>query len=93
MIQDDYTINVARIISDEIQRVVEWERIRGAERLGTLGFPVLITGLCAQKGILVEPNHKIKNLIDHKFIEHHCTNVEENPEQTNQVPSPASFTV
>jgi len=47
MIQDDYTINVARIISDEIQRVVEWERIRGAERLGTLGFPALIIGLCA----------------------------------------------
>ena len=64
MIQDDYTINVARIISDEIQRVVEWERIRGAERLGTLGFPELITGLCAQKGILVEPNHKIKNPIN-----------------------------
>jgi len=45
MIQNDYTINVARIILDEIQQKVDWESIRGAERLGTLGFPALITGL------------------------------------------------
>ena len=70
IIQDDYTINVARIIFDEIQRVVEWERIHGAKRLGTLRFPALITGLCAQKGILVEPNHKIRNPIDQKFNLH-----------------------
>jgi len=31
MLQDEYTINVAKIISDEIQRIVGWERIRGAE--------------------------------------------------------------
>jgi len=77
MIQDDYTINVARIIFDEIQRIIDWEIIRRAERLGTLGFLTLITGLCAQKGIIVEPKHKIRNPIDQKFIEHHCTNAEE----------------
>jgi len=49
MIQDYYTINVARIISDEIQWIIDWERIRGAERLGTLGFSALITGLCARR--------------------------------------------
>jgi len=88
MIQDDYTINVARIISDEIQRTVDWERVRGAERLGTLGFPTLITGLCAENGIIVELRAKIRTSIDKKFIDHHCTNLEERPKQRNQVPSP-----
>ena len=88
MIQDDYTINVARIISDEIQRTVDWERVRGAERLGTLGFPALITGLCAENGIIVEPRAKIRTPIDKKFIDHHCTNPEERSEQRNQIPSP-----
>jgi len=91
MLQDNYTINVARIISDEIQRIVDWERIRGAERLGTLGFPALVTGLCAKNGIIVETKLKIKNPIDKKFIDHHCINPEENPDQRNRAPSlPAS---
>jgi len=33
MIQNDYTINVARIILDELQGVVDGERIRGVERV------------------------------------------------------------
>jgi len=88
MIQDDYTINVARIISYEIQRIVEWERIRGAERLGTLGFPALITGLCSKNRVIVEPKFKIRNPIDKKFIDHHCINPKENPNQRNRAPSP-----
>jgi len=51
-------------------------------------FPTLITGLCAHKGILVESKHKIRNSIDKKFINHHCTNPKENPEQRNRAPSP-----
>jgi len=88
MIQDDYTINVARIILDEIQRTMDWERIRGAERLGTLGFPALITWWCAENGIIVEPKLKIRTLTDKKFIDHHYTNPKKNPEQRNQVPNP-----
>jgi len=88
MIQDDYTVNIARIISDEIQKTVDWERVRGAERLGTLGFPSLITGLCVENGIIVDPKVKIRSSIDKKFIEHYCTHPDENPVQRNIPPSP-----
>jgi len=37
---------------------------------------------------MVEPKHKIRNPIDQKFIEHHFTNAEENPEQRNRAPNP-----
>jgi len=67
---------------------VDWECIRRVERLGTLGFPVLITGLCVENGIIVDPRLKIRNPIDKKFIDHHYTNPEENPERRNQVPTP-----
>jgi len=67
---------------------VDWERVRGAERLGTLGFPSLITGLCAENGIIVDPKVKIRSSIDKKFIEHHCTHPDENPVQRNIPPSP-----
>ena len=53
-----------------------------------MGFPALITGLCAENGVIVEPRAKIRTSIDKKFIDHHCTNPEEHPEQRNQVPSP-----
>jgi len=86
--QDDYAVNVARIISNELQKVVDGERIRGAKRLGTLGFPALITTLCQKNGIHVEPKMKIHSSIDKKFIDHHCTNPEENPRQRNRVLSP-----
>jgi len=46
MMQDDFTINIARVISNEIQKVVDEERVRRGERRGTLGFPALITALC-----------------------------------------------
>jgi len=48
----------------------------------------LITGLCVENVIIVEPRAKIRTPIDKKFIDHHCTNPEERPEQRNQVPSP-----
>ena len=83
-------MNVARIILDELQRVVDGERIKGAERMGTLGFPVLITALCQKNGVYVEPKMKIRCSIDQKFINHHCTNPEEHPEQRNKAPSPPS---
>jgi len=52
MMQDDFTINIARVISDEIQKVVDEERVGRGERRGTLGFPALITAgsVCGSKG-------------------------------------------
>jgi len=45
---------------------VDWECVRGGERLGTLGFPTLITGLCAENGIIVEPRAKVRTPIEKK---------------------------
>jgi len=88
MMQDDFTINIARVISDEIQKVVDEERVGRGERRGTLGFPALITALCESLGVFVDPKVKIRAAIDLKFIQLHCTNAEEYPEQRNRAPSP-----
>jgi len=88
MMQDDFTINISRIISDEIQKVMDGERVGRGERRGTLGFPALITALCETQGVLVEPKVKIRSPINLKFIELHCMNLEEYPEQRNNTPSP-----
>jgi len=39
-------------------------------------------------GIVVEPKMKIRSSIDRKFIDHHCTNPEENPDKRNRAFSP-----
>jgi len=75
--QDDFMINISKIISDEIQKVVDGERVGRGERRGTLGFPALITALCEKQGVFVEPTMKIRSPIDLKFIEFHCTNPED----------------
>ena len=49
---------------------------------------MLITALCAHKDIVVEPKLKIRSSIDKKFIDHHCTNPEKNPDQRNKASSP-----
>jgi len=36
----------------------------------------------------VEPRMKIRAPIDRKFINHYCTNADENPDKRSQVPSP-----
>jgi len=77
MMQDDFTINISRIISDEIQKIVDGERVSHGERRGTLGFPALITALCDSQGVMVEPKMKIRSPINLKFIEMHCMNLEE----------------
>jgi len=87
MMQDDFTINIARVISDEIQKVVDEERVGRREKRGTLGFPALITALCEDQGVFVDPKVKIRAPIDLKFIQLHCTNLEEYPEQRNRAPS------
>jgi len=83
MMQDDYTINIARVIFDELQRFIDWERISGAEHMGTHGFPTLIIALCQSHGVFVEPRMKIISTIHKNFIDHYCTNVEENPDTRN----------
>ena len=88
IMQDDFTINIARVISDEIQKVVDEERVGRGERRGSLGFPALITALCEDQRVFVEPKVKIRAPIDLKFIQLHCTNVEEYPEQRNRAPIP-----
>jgi len=88
VMQDDFTINISRIIYDEIQKVVDGERVGRGERRGTLWFPALITALCENQGVLVEPKVKIRSPINLKFIELHCMNLEEYPEQRNRAPSP-----
>jgi len=88
MMQDDFTINIVRVISDEIQKVVDEERVGRGERRGTLGFPALITTLCEDQGVFVDPKVKIRAPIDLKFIQLHCTNPEEYPEQRNRASSP-----
>jgi len=86
--QYDYTINIARVISDEVQRFIDWERISRTERMGTLRFPTLITALCQTHGVYVEPRMKIRASIEKKFIDHYCTNQEENPDTRDMAPSP-----
>jgi len=38
VMQDDFTINILRITSDEIQKIVDGEKVGRGERRGTLGF-------------------------------------------------------
>jgi len=68
--------------------VVDEERVGRGEWRGTLGFPALITALCESQGVFVDLKVKIRSLIDLKFIQLHCTNEEEYPEQRNKAPSP-----
>jgi len=88
MMQDDFTINIAKVISDEIQKVIDEERVRRGERRGTLEFRALITALCESQGVFLDPKVKIRSPIDLKFIQLHCTNAEEYPSQRNRAPSP-----
>jgi len=88
MMQNDCTINIAKVISDQIQKVIDEERVGQGEWRGTLGFPALITALCESQGVFMDSKVKIRSPIDLKFIQLHCTNAEEYPEQRNRAPSP-----
>jgi len=59
MMQDDFTINISKVFSDEIQKVVDGERVGRGEWRRTLGFPTLITALCESQGVFMDPKVKI----------------------------------
>ena len=52
----------------------------------------MITALCESQGVFVDLKVKIQAPIDLKFIQLHCTNAEEYPEQRNRAPSPPKST-
>jgi len=81
-------VNVAKIISDEIQKFVDMKvnQERGKRR-GALGFPTLITTLCAAQGIIPDVNAKIRPPINKGYIENYCVNREEHPEAVQRSPS------
>jgi len=87
LIQDEIFVNVAKIISDEIQKFVEMEvnQERGKRR-GALGFPALITALCAAQGIIPDTNAKIRPPINKGYIEKYCVNREEHPDVVQRPP-------
>jgi len=87
LIQDEISVNVAKIISDEIKKFVDMEvnQERGKRR-GALGFPALITALCATQGIIPDVNAKIRPPINKHYIEKYCVNREEHPEVVQRPP-------
>jgi len=87
LIQDEISVNVAKIISDEIQKFVDMEvnQERGKRR-GALGFPALITALCAAQGIIPDTNAKIRPPINKGYIEKYCVNREEHPDAVQRPP-------
>jgi len=89
ILREDYSVNVARIISDEIHKFANLEinpRNEGAK--GSLGFSALITTLCASHSVEVNPILKIRPIIDARYILQFCVNSEENPYEAQQPPSP-----
>ena len=55
---------------------------------GSFGFPALITALCAEHGVEVDPSEKIKLPMDARYIRQFCVNPAENPQAQQQPPSP-----
>jgi len=88
-LREDYLVNVARIISDEIYKFVNLEMNSNNERAkGSLGFPPLITTLCVAHGVEVDPTVKIRPTIDAWYIQYFYVNSEESLLAAQQPPSP-----
>ena len=89
IMREDYSVNVARVISDEIYKFANQEVSPTNERAkGSFGFPALITALCAEHGVEVDPSEKIKPPMDARYIRQFCVNPAENPQAQQQPPSP-----
>ena len=91
ILREDYSVNMARIISEEIHKFANLEiNPRNERAKGSLGFPALITALCASHGVEVNPTLKIRPTIDARYILQFCANSEENPQEAQQPPFPSS---
>jgi len=76
--REDLTIDMATIISKEIQKFVRYEvNTRNEKETGVLGFSALITALCQDQGVEAKLTEKIRPSITKKFIEHFCTHPED----------------
>jgi len=65
------SVNVAKIISDKIQKFVDME---------------VITALCAAQGIIPDVNAKIRPPINKGYIKKYCVNPDEHPEAVQRPP-------
>jgi len=82
--------NLAQIIYDHIYKTTRLEINKNNEKAKvSLGFPTLITALCASQGVVVNPTIKIRPTIDKKFIDQSCINLEEAHQQPHP-PHPAN---
>jgi len=89
IMRDDYKVYVAQIIYGHINKIARLEINKNNEKAkGSLGFPTLITALCASQGVAVNPTIKIRPTIDKKFIDQNCINLEEAHQQPHP-PHPA----
>ncbi|KAF1876729.1 hypothetical protein Lal_00031544 [Lupinus albus] len=74
-------INVAQLMAAKIYKTA----VKCGKK-GTMGFPSLITSLCARQGVQVNPTKPIKKLITKQYIKQNCKkdNVEPHGQQPSQ---------
>ncbi|KAF1872235.1 hypothetical protein Lal_00038021 [Lupinus albus] len=60
-------IDVVRLMATEIYKTA----VKGGKK-GTMGFPSLITSLCARQGVTVNPTEPIKKPITKQYIKQNC---------------------
>ncbi|ESW26478.1 hypothetical protein PHAVU_003G122800 [Phaseolus vulgaris] len=90
IMRDDYKVDVAQIISKHIYKTARLKINKNNEKAkGSLGFPTLITTLCASQEVAMNPTIKIRPAIDKKFIDQNCINLEEAHQQPHP-PHPAN---
>jgi len=73
-IRKQYDVNVATLISDSIHHFVLQQGGTNPDLRKGLGFPSLITSLCATNGIQINLFARIRTPIDKKIVERSCLN-------------------
>ncbi|KAE9606882.1 hypothetical protein Lalb_Chr09g0324261 [Lupinus albus] len=66
-IMEGVEIDVVRLMATEIYKTA----VKGGKK-GTMGFPSLITSLCARQGVTVNPTEPIKKPITKQYIKQNC---------------------
>jgi len=77
-------VDVATLISDFIHHFVLQQGGTNPHHRKGLGFPSLITSLCATNGIEINLSTKIKPPIDKKFIQRNCSKKDQQQLQRQQ---------